>query len=61
MQTIKMYLTGIVPYLEAELQKLSEMEQTEEQMTQVTFVSNLLKEIAELTANQGEENGKEGI
>ena len=61
MQTIKMYLVGIVPYLEAELHKLSEMEQTEEQTAQITFVSNLLKEIAELTANQGEENGKEGI
>jgi len=61
MQTIKMYLTGIVPYLETEKQKLSEMEQTEEQTVQITFVSNLLKEIAELTANQGEENGKEGI
>ena len=48
MQTITAYLKGIVPHLEAQISTATEQEQQ--------FINNLLKEIAELPANQGEEN-----
>lgn len=61
METIKTYLVGITPYLEARQQDLSSQMETEETKNESAFITNLLKEIAELTALKGEQDGKENV